>query len=183
MSGARSVAIERRARQSGYGACAVACVLAPARVCCSKKDVEGHAVPHPGVDMGALHKAEGQHQDQHGRSAIADQWKGHADHRRKAHDHRHVHREEQERTWPRRQGSAATKPVACWTAPRRCRTDDQRIKRQQENAPRKPNSSASVVKMKSVCFSGRKFSRDWVPCMKPRPVQPPEPSAIFDWVM
>jgi hypothetical protein len=47
----------------------------------------------------------------------------------------------------------------------------------------KPNSSASVVKMKSVCFSGRKFSRDWVPCMKPLPVHPPEPSAIFAWMM
>ncbi len=47
----------------------------------------------------------------------------------------------------------------------------------------KPNSSARVVKMKSVCFSGRKFSRDCVPCMKPRPVQPPEPSAILAWVM
>ena len=49
--------------------------------------------------------------------------------------------------------------------------------------PTKPNSSASVVKMKSVCFSGRKFSRLWVPCMKPRPARPPEPMAIFAWVM
>ena len=48
----------------------------------------------------------------------------------------------------------------------------------------KPNSSASVVKMKSVCFSGRKFSRACVPCMKPPPRRgPPEPSAIFAWVM
>ncbi len=30
--------------------------------------------------------------------------------------------------------------------------------------PTKPNSSASMVKMKSVCFSGRKFRCAWVPC-------------------
>ena len=45
------------------------------------------------------------------------------------------------------------------------------------------NCSANIVKMKSVCFSGRKFSRDWVPCMNPLPVQPPEPRAIFAWVI
>ena len=37
--------------------------------------------------------------------------------------------------------------------------------------------------MKSVCFSGRKFSRDCVPCMKPRPDQPPDPRAIWLWMM
>ena len=37
--------------------------------------------------------------------------------------------------------------------------------------------------MKSVCFSGRKFSRLWVPCRKPLPDNPPEPMAILAWVM
>jgi hypothetical protein len=36
------------------------------------------------------------------------------------------------------------------------------------------------VKMKSVCFSGRKSRWPWVPCRKPLPHNPPEPSAIFD---
>ncbi len=48
------------------------------------------------------------------------------------------------------------------------------------NEPIMPNSSPSMVKMKSVCFSGRKLRWLWVPCMKPRPNMPPEPSAIFD---
>src|SRR6056297_227602 len=52
-----------------------------------------------------------------------------------------------------------------------------------EKPPTNPNSSAKVVKMKSVCFSGRKFNRDCVPCMKPLPVHPPDPSAILDCVM
>ena len=46
-----------------------------------------------------------------------------------------------------------------------------------------PHSSTKVVKMKSVCFSGRKFSDDWVPFRKPLPNVPPEPMAILDWVM
>ncbi len=46
-----------------------------------------------------------------------------------------------------------------------------------------PHSSTKVVKMKSVCFSGRKFSDDCVPFRKPLPNMPPEPMAIFDWVM
>ena len=37
--------------------------------------------------------------------------------------------------------------------------------------------------MKSVCFSGRKLSRLWVPCRKPLPDSPPEPMAILAWVM
>ncbi len=40
-----------------------------------------------------------------------------------------------------------------------------------------------MIRMKSVCFSGRKFRRDWVPCMKPLPERPPEPSAILACVM
>ena len=49
-----------------------------------------------------------------------------------------------------------------------------------ETPPIKPNSSARVVNMKSVCFSGRKFSCDWVPCIKPLPFSPPDPRAILD---
>ena len=49
--------------------------------------------------------------------------------------------------------------------------------------PIKPNSSAKVVKIKSVCFSGRKFNLDCVPCIKPLPLNEPEPRAILDWVM
>ena len=52
-----------------------------------------------------------------------------------------------------------------------------------EIPPTNPNSSAKVVKIKSVCFSGRKFRRLWGPCINPRPVHPPDPSAILDWVM
>jgi len=40
-----------------------------------------------------------------------------------------------------------------------------------------------MVKMKSVCFSGRKLRWPCVPCRKPLPQMPPEPSAIFDWMM
>ena len=39
-------------------------------------------------------------------------------------------------------------------------------------APTKPISSENMVKMKSVCFSGRKLSWVCVPCMKPLPVKP-----------
>ena len=46
-----------------------------------------------------------------------------------------------------------------------------------------PNSSASMVKMKSVWCSGRKFRWLWVPCMKPLPVTPAEPSAIMDCML
>ena len=37
--------------------------------------------------------------------------------------------------------------------------------------------------MKSVDDSGRKSSRDWVPSSQPLPVTPPEPMAVFDWIM
>ena len=43
--------------------------------------------------------------------------------------------------------------------------------------------SASMVKMKSVCISGRKFRCPCVPCMNPRPEKPPDPKAIFDWMI
>ena len=42
-------------------------------------------------------------------------------------------------------------------------------------APTKPSSSASMVKAKSVCFSGRKLSWAWLPCRNPLPQRPPEP--------
>jgi hypothetical protein len=37
-----------------------------------------------------------------------------------------------------------------------------------------------MVKMKSVCFSGRKLRWLCVPSRKPLPNSPPEPSAIYD---
>ena len=49
--------------------------------------------------------------------------------------------------------------------------------------PAKPNSSDSMVKMKSVCFSGRKLRCPCVPCRYPLPQMPPEPSAMRDWMM
>ena len=47
-------------------------------------------------------------------------------------------------------------------------------------APIKPNSSQTVLKMKSVCFAGRNPSWFCVPCRYPLPKSPPEPTAIFD---
>ena len=46
-------------------------------------------------------------------------------------------------------------------------------------APTKPNSSATMVKMKSVCCSGMYSSSFWAPSMKPLPASPPEPMAIM----
>ena len=49
--------------------------------------------------------------------------------------------------------------------------------------PTSPNSSASTAWIKSVCFSGKKFRCPCVPCRKPLPHIPPEPSAILLWMM
>jgi len=49
--------------------------------------------------------------------------------------------------------------------------------------PTKPNSSPKLVKMKSVCFSGRKLRRLCVPLRKPLPERPPEPMRSLAWVM
>jgi hypothetical protein len=46
--------------------------------------------------------------------------------------------------------------------------------------PKKPVSSAKTEKIKSVCFSGRKLSRLWVPARRPFPQNPPDPMAILD---
>ena len=48
--------------------------------------------------------------------------------------------------------------------------------------PKNPVSSAKTEKIKSVCFSGKKLSRLWVPASKPFPQNPPEPMAILDWI-
>ena len=50
-------------------------------------------------------------------------------------------------------------------------------------APTNPHSSEITEKMKSVCCWGRKFRPLWVPWRKPLPARPPEPIAIFDWLM
>ena len=46
--------------------------------------------------------------------------------------------------------------------------------------PRNPSSSAKTEKIKSVDCSGTKSSCDWEPFVRPLPVKPPEPIAIFD---
>ncbi len=46
-----------------------------------------------------------------------------------------------------------------------------------------PNSSPMTAKMKSVWRSGRNSSCAWLPCIQPLPNTPPEPIAIFDWMM
>ena len=46
--------------------------------------------------------------------------------------------------------------------------------------PRKPHSSPTVQKMKSVCRSGTKPYLICVPSRNPLPQNPPEPMAIFD---
>ena len=48
--------------------------------------------------------------------------------------------------------------------------------------PRKPNSSPTTLKMKSVCCSGRKSKRFCVPRVKPFPTMPPLPMATLDWI-
>ncbi len=48
--------------------------------------------------------------------------------------------------------------------------------------PRKPSSSPTTAKMKSVCCSGRKAPRFCVPSVNPFPSHPPDPIAICDWI-
>ena len=49
--------------------------------------------------------------------------------------------------------------------------------------PTKPNSSPLTANMKSVACSGKKFKCDWLPNNHPLPKAPPEPMAIFDWII
>lgn len=53
------------------------------------------------------------------------------------------------------------------------------VEKQNKGAAIMPNSSENVVKIKSVCFSGRKFRWLWVPERKPLPQTLPEPRAIL----
>src|SRR6185369_7126765 len=48
------------------------------------------------------------------------------------------------------------------------------------SAPTRPSSSPTTAKMKSECANGRN-SIFCLPCAKPRPFVPPEPTAINDW--
>ena len=48
-------------------------------------------------------------------------------------------------------------------------------------APMKPSSSARIANTKSVVWTGRKSPCAWVPFVRPLPIQPPEPMAIWDW--
>ena len=56
-------------------------------------------------------------------------------------------------------------------------------KRRSETDPIKPNSSENNVKIKSVCFSGKKSRYPWVPFKNPLPNKPPEPTAILDCII
>ena len=47
------------------------------------------------------------------------------------------------------------------------------------NEPKKPHSSPTVQKIKSVLCSGTKLNLVCVPCKKPLPENPPEPMAIL----
>ena len=49
--------------------------------------------------------------------------------------------------------------------------------------PKKPHSSEMVVKIKSVSCSGTNFPLVWVPFKNPLPKNPPDPIAIFDWLI
>ena len=46
--------------------------------------------------------------------------------------------------------------------------------------PTKPISSAIDAKIKSVLYSGKNCSLDWVPLPKPLPKNSPDPTAIVD---
>ena len=48
--------------------------------------------------------------------------------------------------------------------------------------PTKPHSSENTAKAKSVCCSGRNRSDPWVPWRYPFPSNPPDPTAILDWM-
>ncbi len=49
--------------------------------------------------------------------------------------------------------------------------------------PRKPNSSAITENIKSVVLSGKKSNCPWLPLSQPFPNIPPDPMAIFDWII
>ena len=49
--------------------------------------------------------------------------------------------------------------------------------------PMSPNSSPTTAKMKSVERSGRNCNCAWLPFIQPLPKTPPEPSAIWLWMM
>ena len=49
--------------------------------------------------------------------------------------------------------------------------------------PKNPNCSISEAKAKSVVFSGRKNSLDWVPKPKPLPKNIPDPIVMTDWII
>jgi hypothetical protein len=49
-------------------------------------------------------------------------------------------------------------------------------------APRKPSSSPTSANMKSVCRSGKNPNWPCVPPNNPFPNNPPDPTAILDWM-
>ena len=51
------------------------------------------------------------------------------------------------------------------------------------NDPEKPNCSEKIAKTKSVSFSGRKSKLLCDPSRNPFPFNPPDPMAIFDWII
>ena len=63
------------------------------------------------------------------------------------------------------------------------RQSTMRYKSSRNVTPMKPSSSPTTAKMKSVWFSGKKFSWLCVPPKSPLPNSMPEPMAILDWMM
>ena len=49
--------------------------------------------------------------------------------------------------------------------------------------PMRPSSSPITAMMKSVRLAGKKPSWLCVPSNRPLPLNPPEPSAVLDWMM
>ena len=132
-------------------------------------------IPRPGGPTLTQHP-EAQHGGQHRRSAMRDQRQRHAAHRDEPRHHRHVHEDIQEKLRP--QPHASSRPNGAGiAAPRRAEHHHQLSS---ASAPRadQAESSAIMVKMKSVCFSGRKFSWPCVPCRKPLPQARPSPGDL-----
>ncbi len=70
--------------------------------------------------------------------------------------------------------------LAVINMPREIRSRNRTSKARQPNSP---NSSANTANTKSVVRSGMKSRWVCVPFNQPLPNQPPEPTAIVDWIV
>ena len=52
-----------------------------------------------------------------------------------------------------------------------------------KDEPANPHSSPTVEKIKSVCCWGTNLPLVWEPFKKPSPKNPPDASAILDWLV